>query len=190
MTSPPRFFIVCSKSPIDLGQIPDVLRDKGCCYEGVFRHNKNQACEYSVPFGPFSDNPKCYCPDRHCGLILLSEGCVYADDERCKPERDWVMAAVINGKGVLGLCHGAQLLAYCYSGIPLRKPKKYCEQGLVKLEITTNWHQDKLLADIQKGVKGEAGVRNRFANVRGKPGGSRGQEPFRERNRSSAAAIQ
>jgi GMP synthase-like glutamine amidotransferase len=63
---------------------------------------------------------------RHIGLIIMGSD-LSLTEHICRPEREWAATAIESGIPLLGICHGAQLIAYIRS-----KDKKNCIKKLTK----------------------------------------------------------
>jgi len=89
-----KFFVICEDSVSDMGQICQALADRDCAADVCLRKGEN-AYLPAFTHGEYG------------GLIVLgsAEG---VDDAK---EKNWIGHALTHNVAVLGICHGAQLLA-------------------------------------------------------------------------------
>jgi len=133
--------MVCAHSPDEVGLVKPVLENAGCVTDYVYRRTDGY-------------RPAAFDKSSHVGLIILGDGVADADDEsEYGTEMAWVCAAVKTGKAVLGICHGAQLLAHLYCGKLLTQPllvKHLREYGLRGLELTEDGEKDQVLCHVKE----------------------------------------
>lgn len=133
MSNRPRF-LVCARDPSDCGSVLPVIEEAG--YEPDLTLRRDA---YAGP--PFD-------PARHAGLILLGDGKKSADNvKEYGPEMARVRAAFDAGRAVLGVCHGAQLIA-AISGGRLHKWKDKSDAGLRNLALTADGEQDPVVRHL------------------------------------------
>lgn len=129
-----RFFVVCAECRSDAGMVISVLENAGCEVECTYR-----ATKYRRKFDP----------TKHRALVLLGNDEGDADDcGEFAPEMEWVTAAKENRRAVLGICHGAQLLAHVF-GAKLSKWTSFTDRGLTHLSLTTAGVGDPVLRHVQ-----------------------------------------
>jgi GMP synthase-like glutamine amidotransferase len=125
---------VCAFSRHDVGIIPDVLSEAGCDTDYTFR---------SYEYRDYDFRPRVFNPARHAGLIILGEDRPFsADDDRVfGTEMYWVCVARQTGKAVLGICHGAQLVAHVCGGAVIQA-NTLADHGLIPVELTADGADD------------------------------------------------
>jgi GMP synthase-like glutamine amidotransferase len=128
MNGHPRF-LVCADTPDDVGLIPIVLEGAGCAMDLSWRNGG---------YGPVS-----FDPSRHIGLIILgTENNAHSNNKRVYgTEMSWVTNAVSRGTALLGICHGAQLLAHT-RGASLHYGSSMADRGLTWLCVTPAGNHD------------------------------------------------
>jgi GMP synthase-like glutamine amidotransferase len=135
----PTIFVVCAHKwrsseghPGEMGQIPHVLSKAGFYYEPVFRTKKPRQPVIYHPFDTGGNNS--FNSERHCGLIVLGDEKADADSWVYETEREWVNNALKSKTPVLGICHGAQLLACLENKEYLKKNRVNRKDKLVDPE--------------------------------------------------------
>lgn len=124
----PTFLIVTYSKP-SIDQLATVLWQKDCSFETSVRRD---------PEAPAFD------PQRHVGLIILDDREGDSSDMNLYgQETAWLGAALRNNKPVLGIGHGAQLLAIGF-GTKEDKRKGFKDQGMPEVYFTAKGVQDPL----------------------------------------------
>lgn len=124
-------FLVCGWSAADVGLVRPVLEEAGCELDVTFREDgyAGPAFEATV----------------HTGLIILGDSQKHSDDVECYGrEMDWVRAARSHDKPILGICHGALLLAHLEGG-RLGYGRRLTDKGLSPVELTSAGESDPVL---------------------------------------------
>ncbi len=117
----PRRFLVVTAHAEDLGLFPAMFERFGCPFDSVLRNGAE---------GERFD------PERHAGLVLLGDDRSHSDDASTYGrEMEDVKVAMAAGRGVLGICHGAQLLAHV-CGARLHRGTTKADSGLVPVTLT------------------------------------------------------
>jgi GMP synthase-like glutamine amidotransferase len=127
-------FLICARYPADVGVVIPVLEDAGCKADLVFRKDGYKGASFDL--------------SRHIGLIILGDGKRRADNKVYEPERLWVRAALESDKAVLGICHGAQLLADIGGG-KLKGWPSETDAGLTRLKLTERGERDPVIGHVK-----------------------------------------
>ncbi|MDB5312152.1 MAG: glutamine amidotransferase class-I [Gemmataceae bacterium] len=134
----PRFLVVCADNADDAGQVPDVLEQAECQSDIVCRWGQGGTVAFD--------------PERHRGLILMGDGQDRASASCYAREQEWARIAIERGLPVLGVCHGAQLLAHLYGGhLSAPNRSRNIDEGLGELSLTDAGRQDPLLQQVPAG---------------------------------------
>jgi GMP synthase-like glutamine amidotransferase len=135
MTERPKF-LICARSHEDIGLFIPVLEKAGCEAHVTCREDGYKS-------GSFDSS-------QHVGLVVLGDDVADADNEtEYGREMDWVCAAVKSGRAVLGICHGAQLLAHLYCG-KLHRWESSADRGLAKLRLTPDGEVDPVVSPARE----------------------------------------
>lgn len=133
-TPTPRRFLVITADGTDLGQLAGVFDRFGCPFDIAMR-----------------DGPEAvrFDPRVHVGLVVLGDDRSHSDDDSVYG-RDQVnvTTALAAGCGVLGICHGAQLLAHTL-GANLHRGKSKADSGLVPVTLTEYGVDDPVLRAVR-----------------------------------------
>src|SRR5438128_2450932 len=101
-----RKILICASACEDIGLLIPVLHSVGIEPDVILRHG--QDARYRAEL---------FDPSRYVGLIILGDGEADADNKEVYgPEILWAQFARNTGTAILGICHGAQLLANLYCG--------------------------------------------------------------------------
>ncbi len=136
-----RPFLVIGCSQSELGQIAEILPEQRRRF--VDRWDPNSAINFDL--------------EKHGGLIILGDGCYSATSRKYERERRWLAMALECGRPVLGICHGAQLLAAHlngqFNGRPLSKFKtlEHCEV-LTQVAVEGEGKTDPVVSHLAEGV--------------------------------------
>ena len=135
------FFISgCSES--DMGQLAEILP------------------EHTRVFAPRWDKKSVkvdFSPEKHDGLIILGDGEYWATSHRYQRERDWLAKAIKSGTPVLGVCHGAQLMAAYLDNLTENKAlseRRTSEHygTLTEIAVEEEWTTDPVVRHFAEGA--------------------------------------
>jgi GMP synthase (glutamine-hydrolysing) len=132
-----RRFLICGvSSPNDAGLVYSALEQAGCTAD---------CTDHYRIFVSFD-------PQRHVGLIILGAGegtNAHSDDENIYGcEMKWVEIALKSHTPILGICHGAQLLAYTCHKKKLNRGTRKADIGLTRLILTERGKKDPVLCNV------------------------------------------
>lgn len=133
-----RFLLVCAEAPEDAGQVPGVLAAAGCSCDIVYRRGRTATVTFD--------------PSRHRGLFILGDSADRASARCYDREREWARVAIARGLPVLGICHGAQLLADLHGGrLTAPNRSRNIDEGLGMLSLTDAGRDDPVLQQVTPG---------------------------------------
>jgi len=95
-------------------------------------------------------------PEKHAGLIVLGGSGDHADEPTAYPkEKEWIGQALRQGTPVLGICLGAQLLAYVSGGpgCMVRRGERAGEYGWKQVILTDDGKKDPVLGHLTPGCE-------------------------------------
>ena len=122
-------FLIVTYSTPSIDQLATVIAERGCAFQSSVRHDPN---------APAFD------PTRHAGLIIMGDNESDSDDmDEYGDETRWLGVALREKKPVLGICHGAQLLAI---GLGTKQDKRtgFKDKGMPEVFFTAKGVTDPL----------------------------------------------
>jgi len=133
MVTSPRF-LLCAYNAEYTGLVLPVLKQASCTVDIACREDKYVSASFD--------------PTRHIGLIILGSSKASADNEdEYGPEISWARSAIRSGRAVLGICHGAQLLAHV-QGAKLHPWTSKSDSGLTRLTLTEDGVKDPVVRHV------------------------------------------